>query len=79
MFRLIKSQASFKSSVSLSLQSQNARFSSNYYGPLNQFKLSDKDLKIPTPVQVLIDKYRKYGHHYSHLDPLGLVEKYISK
>lgn len=49
---------------------------SSYYSDSQKFTLSEKELKHPTPVQSFIYKYRKYGHHYSDLDPLGLLKKY---
>lgn len=76
MFRALKNTKAIKPSAPISLQQIAARAATNHYGPLNKFQLGKGDLKLYTQTQLFVEKYRKYGHHYSRLDPLELIETY---
>lgn len=77
MLKLIKNYKAASCSVVTRLPYLSSRNISNYHGTLNEFKLTDSDHKFNSPLQSFVDKYRKYGHHYSKVDPLELREKFV--
>ena len=77
MLKLIKNYKAGSCSASTRLQYLASKNVSNYHGKLNEFKLTEDDHKLQSPLRSYVDKYRKYGHHYSKVDPLELREKYV--
>lgn len=53
------------------------RFSTEFYHPCT-FKINpDNELNSACMLALYFSYFRRYGHHYAKLDPLGIYNKYV--